>query len=169
MLKYLCSFLKGPAVEEEEEEKAGKKKKKNKKKDKEKEKQKEKQKKEKKKEKRKEKEKAKEKKKKKDKKKREPVRISADPNVQNADGDTPLHLIARRGNFEEIVALLVHPTIDIFVKNNDGELPLSGIPDFEIFEKKVLSFFFFSFLFFLLSPLSLFSSLLFFFLFFNFK
>jgi len=73
-------------------------------------------------------------------KEKELKRIGADPNRQlDEDGDSPLHIFARRGTFEEIVTLLVHPTTDISLCNHTDELPLSCVPDLILFEKKVLS------------------------------
>ena len=89
----------------------------------------------------------KEKKKEKRKRRGEPIRARANPNAKADGGDTPFHKIARRGIFEEILALLMHPIIDITIENERGELPLACIPYFATFEKKVVLFLFFLFCF----------------------
>ena len=83
--------------------------------------------------------KGKEKKKNEKEKEKESIeRIIADPNRQLEDnGDTPLHIFARRGIFEEIGTLLMHPTTDITLTNHANELPLSCLPEMHLFEKKV--------------------------------
>lgn len=47
-----------------------------------------------------------------------------DPNIQNSDGETPLHLAAARGHTDMVRALLAHPDIDPNVRDDMGYKPL---------------------------------------------
>ncbi len=50
-----------------------------------------------------------------------------DLNIQNVNGDTPLHLFLERYNWKDYNQILKKKELDIFVKNNDGNTPLNYV------------------------------------------
>lgn len=61
-----------------------------------------------------------------------------DLNIQNVNGDTPMHLFLKKYNWKDYNQILKKKEIDIFVKNNRGEIPLNYIKSKDI--SKFLNF-----------------------------
>lgn len=50
-----------------------------------------------------------------------------DLNIQNVNGDTPLHLFLKKYNWKDYNQILQKKQLDIFAKNNDGNTPLNYV------------------------------------------
>jgi hypothetical protein len=52
----------------------------------------------------------------------------SDMNIQNINGDTPLHLLLKLFNWEDFDKVLCVKKLDIYIKNRDSKTPLSFVP-----------------------------------------